>query len=56
MKRKNIYFIPTVVTLNRNQIKNLKNIFVEIRKSKKNYLIKKILLVFLIYFMFFSTL
>ena len=40
-KKENIYFIPTIVTLNRNQIKNLKNIFIEIRKSKKNYLIKE---------------
>ena len=24
-KKENIYFIPTIVTLNRNQIKNLKN-------------------------------
>ena len=52
-KKENIYFIPTIVTLNRNQIKNLKNIFVEIRKSKKIISLKKILLVFLIYFMFF---
>ena len=34
-KKENIYFIPTIVTLNRNQIKNLKNIFIKIRKSKK---------------------
>ena len=40
MKERKYLFHSNYLTLNRNQIKNLKNIFIKIRKSK-NYIIKE---------------